>query len=169
MKKTKALARQDAGPITPTDAVRAALATVADAFSGGEIVPEKLAQGWVIIKQIEDAVENTVKVAKKQVETFVLKHGTRVTDAGTMRTEVGGIQLEVRPTRTGFDPKKVEALMRAKELDLNRYMDAEVVYKLNAGKLADAVSKGKLTAAELETCRYEPSYAVQKPKPVGEE
>jgi hypothetical protein len=165
-KKETALVKSNT---TTVDVIRAELTAIADAFGGGEIIPEKLAQGWVLVKQIEDQVERVVKTAKQQVETYIRTAGTKVTDAGTLRAVVGNIQLEARPTRTGRDPKKVEALIRAKNMDPAKWMDEERSYKVNDGKLADAVKAGKLTHAELEACRYELTYAIQKPKPVGED
>ena len=167
MAKTKAIEKSPP-PSAPVDLVVSGITDLARAF-GGDLVPERAVRAFSQLKQIEDAVDKVAKVARTQVLELVRKSGQVFTDAGSIRAQFGEFVVEARPTRTGYDPKRVEALLRAKELDLQRYMDAEVVYKLNTGKLADAVAKKKISADELETCRYEPSYALQKPKLAGED
>lgn len=148
---------------TPVEQFQNALARVSEAFSG-KIQPAKAAAAFAELKNMSDMLEKIEKTARSMILSLIEKEGQQVTDAGTLQVQFGDYMLEARPQRTGFDSKKVEALIRAKEMDPAQWMDTQITYTMNTTKLAQAMTEKKLTKEEVETCRYEKSYAVQKPK-----
>lgn len=112
-------------------------------------------------------LEKFDRLARARVVDFVSKHGKRISDAGSMELDLGnGMVQPMLVQKSGHDPKKVEAMLRAKNLSVDDYMDIEVKYKYSEGKAAVLVASKKITADELETCRYETTYRVTKSKPV---
>lgn len=105
--------------------------------------------------------EHTRDMLKARVIELVTKNGKKVTEAGTMRMPMAGLVMEIQPTGNGYDPKKVEALIRAKGLDVEHYMDKEIKYSINEGKMKSAK---KITHDEWETCRKEQGWKMMSPE-----
>jgi len=146
----------------------AAFAELALPFSGRiEAKPAVLAEAYDRLTEVQKVVEDTIKVAKDKMKELVKSTGTFVEGTkGSYEAVLGEYQYSIRPTRTGVDPKKLEALLRSKDKDPEVYMDPKVTYTVNEQKLGAALAKKVLTKAELETCMYEESYALQPPKKV---
>jgi hypothetical protein len=168
VKKSSALAVQSNVPVLAIPIERSAIAEsigrISQVFSGrGDIVPAQAAEAYDALKDTEKLVESIVQVAKSKMEELVRAKGRPVEGTkGTIRAPEMG--YEIRPTRTGFDAKKVEARFRAKQVDVNKYMDPVVSYIINEGKLLSAAADGVLTKDELESCRYDVSFSVVKSK-----
>lgn len=113
-------------------------------------------------KNLKDLKENT----RQRLLDLLIKDGKKVTDKGSKELEVDGYVLRCKPTKTGISAQKLEALIRAKNLDVDKVMQPVVTYELDEAKLAVAISKKLLTADEAATCVYDPSYALDKPKKV---
>lgn len=135
-------------------------ADLAPAPAGGLL---KLVRGWT--KVLEDA-----ESALKQRLIALLKEGGQPTEGTTAYTlEQDGVRISMHRTRTGFDPKRVEAILRAKGRQPSDYMDATITYKVNEEKLMLAVGQGYLTVEELEaTCRYPESWTLKTPEKAHE-
>jgi hypothetical protein len=170
--KKDALAKKEAAPANLAAAERTlttSLAYLAAPFGGAMAKPEVLAEAYDRLKDVAKVVEDTLEVAKKKMRELVRNTGTLVPDTkGSYEARLGTYQYSIRPTRTGTDPKKLEALLRSKEKDPALYMDAVTSYKVSEQKLGAALAKKVLTKAELETCSYDESYALQPPKKVEE-
>ncbi len=84
------------------------------------------------------------------------------------RSFVEGWHLEARPQHGegSIDHKKLEGLLRAKGLDPTHYMDTVITFKFNPDKV-DTI-RTKLSQAELDTCKMQMSYAVQRPKRIND-
>jgi hypothetical protein len=170
--KPKQTALAKAGPSTDITTIEdaksilvLALSNVVAVFGGrADITPSKASEAFGILKDVEKLVTDSIGVAKTKMQELVRTTGVPVEGTkGTIRSlELG---YEIRPTRTGFDAKKVEARFRAKNVDVNKYMDPVVTYVLNDGKLLAAAADGVLTKDELEACRYDESFSVVKSKP----
>jgi len=126
----------------------------------------QLPQASVFINDLEQVTKDIKDSIKSRIKDLVSAGGQVATDAGTKRMTVNGYVLEIQPSRTGLDPKAVETKLRAKGLDPEVGMDAEVKYKVNEGKLTSLVASGKMTQDEVETCRYPAEYKVMSPKKV---
>lgn len=128
-------------------------------------------------EQVPDAFDTVDKMQKlsdevrEQLRTrlllFLNVHGSTKGDKGTKEAESGGYLLQAIPTRTGIDPKKLEALLRRKRLDVESGMDATITFKVNEDKLARLVASGQLSEQDREACRYERAYRVSVQKPGG--
>lgn len=156
---------QDA--ITVSDAVEPHTGSITKAIEGlaqlasGALTPRQLAVGVARLQAAYDALENILKNLKAKITALVLTEGTQVTEKGSRQLRVDGAGvLTIRPHRTGLDPKKVEALLRAKGKSPGDFMDAVVAYKVNEGKL----KKAELNADEIKLCEFDLTWAVMKPE-----
>jgi hypothetical protein len=128
--------------------------------------PEVLSQVFDTLKEWSSNISDLEKNARTRLLEAIQEKGEVKTEAGSKTLEVGGWLLELRPQRGGYNAKKVEALIRAKGLEPKRYMVQEVIYKLDTELLNQAVAQAALTPAELETCKDEQTFALQRPKRV---
>ena len=150
---------------TAAATVKSALVNIADRL-GNDLTTAQTTDIYSTLSQLSDVVTQLSNIAKEKLKLTILLEGERVTEAGTRRLQKDGWQLEVRPYRTGFDPKKIERLLRAKAAALITYMDSEVTYKVNSDKLLQAVTDGVFTKDELDTCKYDESWTMQPPRRV---
>lgn len=151
-----------------TQASRDVLAKYAMVLSQETLAPAVLAQTFQALRDIEKVLEDKssglTTIAKKRVIAYLKSSGRVTTEKGSMEAAVGGLTLSMHPSRTGFDPKKVEGLLRAKGKEPSGFMVAKVSYAMPED---DAVSMEKLRKVlgdELESCRYEESWTVNTPK-----
>jgi len=141
-----------------------------EAFAGvstvlsGPIAPKVAGAALSAMREVAKISADIEKVAKGRVLELVTHKGEVVTDKGTRRYVEDGYVFEARPSRSGTDPKKLEALFRAKGLDPERGMDTVITYKVSEHKLFHAIERGDLTTAEVEACKYEESWTVLTPK-----
>lgn len=133
----------------------------------GKLAERELVEVLATVQSFKGVVTATEAVLKLRVGKLVAARGTVVTDKGTKRFVENGWSAETQPTRTGFDPKKVESLLRMRGVRPETAMDSVVTFKVNEGKLADAVKAGVLTEDELEMLRYDIAFRVMVKK-VGE-
>jgi len=161
--------KMELSPVEVKGSLVTSLAALAAAFSGkGELAPPTVVEAFQVLKSAEKLVADTLTIAKTKMQELVRAGGVPVEGTkGTIRN--ASLGYEIRPTRTGFDAKKVEAKFRAKQVDVNKYMDPVVVYVINDGKLLSAAADGVLTKEELESCRYDASFSVVQSKAGGEE
>lgn len=136
-------------------------------LSNPAITPEALVRVDLYLRQLGEAVQMTQEVAKRRTLDFLRNHGV-VTETGTMhaRVEMGeqSVHVEARIHRSGYDPKKVEQLLRAWDIDPNVWMAPTITYRVDETKLNQLIQSGTLKEADVEGCRYEKTYAVQKPQ-----
>lgn len=149
-----------------TKAVDQAIEKLAVALSN-DPTPEAVTHTYAAIKDWSKTLENVGKIASGILKSTISSQGEKTTDKGTMQLQVGNFQLEMRPHKTGLDAKKVEALLQAKELSLDKYMDKEIRYKLNETRLRTAIAEGDLTEDEISTCNVEVTYSLQPPKRIS--
>jgi hypothetical protein len=133
-----------------------------------DLTPTQLSKVHEAAAATFDAVEEAKKLARGRVLEAVLDKGTPVGSKGLSRELNLGLGLVQRVTiqKSGLDPKKFEAALRAKNVTVGRYMDTVTSFKLKEGTgSADmALSDGVFTADELKALEYEPSYRVDRPK-----
>lgn len=118
-----------------------------------ELAPAQLGTVYTKLQAWTSNIEAFTNNVKSRLMELVKKHGTKITDKGSLEYACGGNVFTARPTRTGYAVKKVEALLRAKKAQPSAWMDTEITFKLNEQKLGAALQAGILTQAELETCR----------------
>ena len=123
--------------------------------------PERYGEAMEFLTFIEKATEGLRTTFGERVKEQVIKDGAQTTEKGTREWAMNGYLIRAIPTRTGVDPKKLEARLRAKGHDPAVAMDQTIAYKVNEAKLAAAIALGKLTQAEADGCKYELNYRLQ--------
>lgn len=104
------------------------------------------------VRVLEAALEGTRKFMEKMVIDDVQKKGEPVPET---KGSIALGAIRIRPWRTTFEDKKVEALIRSKGKEPQQYMDAQVKYVVNETKALEVLTKD-----ELETCRYDLKYVL---------
>ena len=148
--------------------VEQALTPFASALRG-PIKPADLAEVSEALANIETVIGDYRQVARARVLELLVEHGQVVTDKGTKRATVDGWVFEARPTKTGHDARKLEALIRAKGANPAQYMETVITYKVDENKIHSMLSDGVMTKDELDTCKPVEGWSVQTPKQEVEE
>ena len=141
--------------------------SLAERLSTGALTAPEAAQLYGHLKMVEDGIKNMTGLAAEQLKAYVRQEGTRISDAGTLRAQLGAYEVEARVRNTGYDPSKVQLLLRRKGLAETAGCDAEIKYKPNAEKLNALVAEGRLAAADVQACHYDIEYNLQRPRQVG--
>lgn len=168
--KTQTTALAPATPVAPVapDTLNSVLTRISDAFSG-EVVPSRAVAAFAELKGINTSLSKVSEIARDRMLALVQQFGHTLKEGSrSLIANFGDYDIEARASGGNFDESKVEARLRDKGVPLARYMDETIVYRLNEGKLADAVRDGMITVEELEECRKPVVYAVQTPKKRGE-
>lgn len=150
------------------DKMKQLLRTLAQKVSTDLPVP----QLTMTYQAIADWLEN-MEALKENVRDRLLKlaveRGTQVSDAGSKRAIVDGYVLEARIGGAVWDEGRVRALLAGKQLPLDKWMTVEVKHKVDETKLGVLVELGKLTEAEVSTCKKERRYSLQPPHALADE
>ena len=129
--------------------------------------PDVLIEMHETILDFEKSLESFEKPMRERILHLTLSEGKKVTDKGTYELRIGPFVQRVQPSRTGTDPKKFEALLRAKGLNPGDHMTQEVVLKLGPGQAESTLATGVLTQEELDSCKYDMSYTVKRAEVKG--
>lgn len=144
----------------PMQQLTSAIVLVAEQCSRLSLTQMPAAVGQ--LKSLKVALEDTIDSMSSMVVKEVAKKGTQIED--TKSREYNGIRI--KPHRTTFDPKKVEALLRSKGKEPSRYMDVVTTFAVNQERataitFVDGIPQPPgLTVDELETCRYETTWVL---------
>lgn len=133
-----------------------ALSSYATALAN--LTDEQVPQAFDMTDQLEDLAKEVRTRLRDRLLLYVQANGTKATDKGSMKAEAGGYRLVAIPTRTGIDPKKLEALLRRKGIDPAGVMDTTITYKVNLAKLS---TTSCLTQTELDACLYDKAFRVE--------
>lgn len=126
-----------------------------------QVGPDEFGQTVLLVRAMKKALEQAEDTLAARVSDVVRATGKRETDKGTMSVALGAHTLRSIPTRTGTDPKKLEAHLRTKGIAPEVCMDATITYKINDEKVKLAMSAGKIVPADLEACTYDTKYRVE--------
>jgi hypothetical protein len=144
------------------------LAALAEVLSHN-LAPADLVSVFNQLKVFSKNLEDLEKIAKARMLAYVQEHGARISEAGSMKATVGDYSIEATVRNSGYDPAKVQMLLRSKDLDPVAGCDTFISYKPNNDKLAGLVASGRLTADELEGTRYEKQYNLKQPVKVAKD
>ncbi len=163
-----------AAPKTALVQVRESITSVVQAFaetlSQVDLAPGALSEVFSEVRTWQKNFDDLYEAGRRRVLEAVLKSGTLMTETGTKRLETQeGWTLEIRPQKSGYDAKKVEAFLRAKNLSPQIHMDTVVTYAVSQAKIDALLASGGATVNELATCKHELKYAVQSPKRTADE
>lgn len=135
--------------------------------------PVQLKEVFDYSKGIEDAIKEAAKLARARVLDAALRTGTPAGNGGNSRKLFypDGTYTLAKATKTGTDPAKFEAALRARNAQVNKYMVQVISYKLASDfdGVKQAIDDGIFTADEATLFTYEPSYAVERSKEGREE
>lgn len=145
--------------------VRTALARFAHALS--TLPAEQVPQAHDLASAIEDAMEEIKETLKRRLLLELNVRGEQVTEKGTTRMEAGGYTVRAVPTRTGFDPKKVEAAIRQKKKDPVDYMTPVTTFKVSDYGMAALLAEEVFTKVDCEACRYDKSFRLEVKRGIG--
>lgn len=160
--KTKAITKFV--PATIQSTLSGVLHALSDVLSQEVVPPTTLAQVLFIARETAAALEKGIeKAAKTRLITLLKESGSQTTEKGQRELVVDGWKLQMRPYRTGYDPKKLEALIRARGKDPANYMSTKLTYEVSEDGCNKLVDKKLLTPDELETCRHDESWTVLTP------
>jgi hypothetical protein len=121
------------------------------------LTPEQVPAALDMASQFKKLGTEVYDRLRDRVLERVKANGQIVGEKGSMQDSVGGFKLSAIPTKSGTDPKKLEAKLRALGKDPANYMDATVTYKVNEGKLNLLLQTGTLTKEDVA---YDPAYRV---------
>lgn len=128
----------------------------------GKVPDAELAEVLTTVKSYTGVLEAAEENLKRRALPLVQRDGTVVTEKGTRRLTTGGFVLEAQPNRTGYDPKKLESLLRMNGYEPEVAMDQKVTYVVNEGKLKDLTGNKEFYKTvdldQVEACRYDTAF-----------
>lgn len=136
--------------------IKDALIAFAGALTGMEKADQPAALD--VITQMKKVTEEVYDRLRSRCLDQAILDGHKVTEKGTYEASYNGFTVRAIPTRTGTDPKKLEAKLRALKLEPSAWMDTTLVYKVNDAKLMPLIEDGRL---KLEEVAYDKSYRVE--------
>lgn len=142
------------------------LTSLANELSDPLISVEALANVANRLLQLTDLADELATIARRRITDLVKKAGHKTSDKGSLKFEDAGWVFELRAKNSGYNSKRVEALLRAKGYSPGTYMQTVITYAVDPDKLVDALHEQVFTKDELATCRYEEAFSVQRPRPV---
>ncbi len=150
--------------VSVSDTIANSLKLVA-AYLSKELTPKALSDVFFKLDELEKALQEMRENVKDRIKEAVKADGTKVPETlGSISLDVGNHKWNIRPTRTGYDPKKVEAALRSKDLQPADWMQTDIKYKVDETKFPKLVEKGIFTTEELEQLKYELKFALVTPK-----
>lgn len=144
--------------------MEATLGVLARAVTNALANPDRLAGALKQLGNWSDALEAMQASVKQAIRVLVAQRGDRVEGTASLALRLPGATLRIKPHRTGYDSKKVEALLRSHGIDPSVGMDADVKWKANADKLAMLQGQGRFTEDHLASCKYDLSWDVMSPE-----
>lgn len=130
--------------------------------------PTQYGAYWEVVLGLESSFTQLREMMQDRALARVRTEGTRTTEKGTMDLATDEHLLRAIPTRTGVDPKVFEARLRAKRIDPAVWMRTKITYEWDPDKSPGVVAAGVMTATELDSCKYKPSYRLQVTRVAGE-
>ena len=142
--------------------LHAALAKFAEAAQ--QLEPAQRPAAFEVMKSGKALFEEGYASVRDKLVERGLDIGEPAGDKGTRVLREGAFETRVIPTRSGLDPRLVEAMLLRRKLPLKEYMVPTITYTLgedHRAKLATAIAAGLLTQADVDACKYEVSYRVE--------
>lgn len=135
-----------------------ALGSYATALSN--LTEEQVPEAFEMTDKLNKLAEEVRDRLRSKLLAWLAEHGEVVTEKGSKAGVVGGFKVSAIPTRTGIDPKKLEALLRRLKLDPNTHMKTTLSYAVDDAKVMALVQAGRLTVEDLNNCKYSESFRI---------
>lgn len=155
---------------TAKSAIADGLKAIATLWSRSlSLTKAEIMESYEATRSAQDALEYTGEQGKKILIQYLERHGTKIPDLEVERyhaleIEQDGIRMSATPFRKTIDPKKVEALLRAKGFKPENHMDSVITLKFNNAKIQMLIGNGDITKDELENCRHDFAWKVTRPR-----
>lgn len=118
--------------------------------------PDDIPVALEVVRQLESLGSEIGDRLRGMLIDRLKEFGVVETDKGTLRLDIGDKKVRAIPTRTGYDPKKVETALRRRGADPAAFMDTTLTFKVNTDKLKNS----PLTEDDLKGCEYTLNYRV---------
>ncbi len=135
----------------------------------GHIEPVQAVGIFSQLKQLEDVIEEMSKLTRARLLAYVQEEGVSISENGSLKAQFGEYEIEATVRNTGFDPAKVQALLRGKGMDVTAGCDQQITYKPNADKLHALVEMKRIASTELAACRFDKQFNLKRPVRVVQE
>lgn len=136
-----------------------------EVLSQPTITPTELASTYADLQQMTKLLDDgLVKMTKQRLVALLKEKGRLTSEKGSMELLQGGWLLKMRPWRTGLDPKKVEATLRAQGKEPEKYMTTLVSLGLPPEKTQQRQVLEAALGDARESCRYDESWSLETPK-----
>ncbi len=149
-------------PLALRKAYTDSLTTIATALTAAKTVKD-IAPLTDMLATAKEDVDALHKIARSKVLTILEKDGESVGESGTVAVEAEGWRLEARRQGGFLEAKKVEAALRAKNIDPKKYMVAEVTFSVDDDLMLKAVKDKVFHKYELELLKRATTFAMQRP------
>lgn len=153
------MSEQSNALVTHQSALTMVLRQFADKLS--TLADEEVPEAYEMADAFARALEHAKVGLRDRALMYLNVHGKKVTDKGTVETAVGEYLVRAIPTRTGYDPKKVEGMLRRRGLDPVAGMDPTITYRVNGPKLEELRAGGHITDGDLQSCKYSEGFRVE--------
>lgn len=151
--------------VLPT--INSAFTRLAEILSLETLPPATLAATMKVLRDAKKGIDGGLEpIAKKKIIALLKDLPPKVGTKGSREMVVEGWRIPMKPYRTGTDPKKLEALIRAKGLEPGKFMSTKITYELSDDDVKKAALAKVVSGDEIESCKYEESWTVETPEPV---
>lgn len=143
-----------------------ALADVASQLSN--VTDEQLPAAFKLMDDGKALFEEGRERFRQRLIDYLKANGQPLGEKGSLTAEIGGAKASAIRTKTGFDAKKVEAMLRRLNLDPSAWMRTTITYSVDNDKMDLLRFKGLVTGNDLKGCLYDPTWRIEV-QPVRDE
>lgn len=129
-----------------------------------QLTEEQLPEAFEMTDKLEKLADEVRDRLRSRLLKWVKETGETVTEKGSKANTIGGFKVSAIPTRTGIDPKKLEALLRRLGLDPTAGMKPTITYAVDDEKVMQLIGAGRLTVEDVNNCKYAESFRIQVEK-----
>lgn len=166
-KKDKIVPRNGTPLATTAGLVSNSLTALAQLVSA-DLSPADTLRTFKLLREVKKVVTDErsgLEQALRPSIVVMLKAAEKTTDKGGRELEMDGLRVAMHRTRTGLDPKKVEARLRAMGKEPDAVMDTVLTFKIpdpTTERFAKLVTL--LGPDAVKDCQYEESWTISTPE-----
>jgi len=126
---------------------------------------EKVAAALAFAKDMTDMADSWSGLLRSRLLDRVRAEGEVKTEAGTMGLELDDYEVRATVKRTGYDIKKLTALLESKGIPLISATRQVISFQPATPKVDALVEAGRITKEEAAACKHDLEYRLEiKPK-----
>lgn len=156
--------------LSPVTAISISLASYAAELSDANLPISRRAEIFTQLRTIGNNIEDLQKAARNAALNVIEKHPASIAigDNGSKQADIDGWRFEASRNGGYYIADKVEALLRARKLNVDKFMDQTITHSINLDKIVALKLKHPDIAQELEQCRAPRGWSVKTPKKLSE-